>query len=260
MPAALQLARALNAPLHLIHVTEGEQMANAKEVDTARGHFAAYAKELVERGGFPAPAHTATLVDGPAARTLLDFAAGARFMVLASHGRGGLMATLIGSVADKIVRGATVPTLVIPLGASESLAGPILVGVDGSPEAEEGVALAREIAPLLGAKLAFVRAWRIPTPVSVEFAGYPADLATTMEDAATSYLAGLAKPGEQTVCALGSAVDVITQAADQLNAGLVVLTSHGKGFAHRIALGSVTDGALHTLKRPVLVVPVGSRS
>ena len=41
-------------------------------------------------------------------------------IVMSSHGRGGLSRMLIGSVTDKILRGASCPVLVVPLEKKES--------------------------------------------------------------------------------------------------------------------------------------------
>ena len=35
------------------------------------------------------------------------------------------------------------------------------------------------------------------------------------------------------------------------------MTSHGKGLATRVALGSTTDRVMHSLHRSLLIVPVG---
>lgn len=48
---------------------------------------------------------------------------GAELIVLASMGRGGFSRTVLGSVADKVVRGAASPVLVIPPEESEETAG-----------------------------------------------------------------------------------------------------------------------------------------
>ncbi len=60
--------------------------------------------------GFRVTAETCT---GPVAETILDYAAGIRadLIVMSTHGRSGLARWFIGSVADKIVRGARLPVL-----------------------------------------------------------------------------------------------------------------------------------------------------
>jgi nucleotide-binding universal stress UspA family protein len=161
---------------------------------------------------------------------------------------------VVGSVADKIVRGSVVPVLIEP-GTDEpkppSPNRPVLVGLDGSDEAERGLAAARA----LGLPVVILRTYSIPPPVGIEFATYPADLATTLEDAAKAYLAGVAKSGEKTILRQGDATTAILEAAEELDASLIVLTSTGKGLTKRVALGSTTDRVIHGTQRPVLVIP-----
>ena len=255
LPAALTLARGLGSPLHLLSVTDEDAAPTPADVDRARAIFHAYAEGLMARCGAADVPHQATLVRGSAAEVILDFAVGARMVVLGSHGRGGMHAAVIGSVADKVVRGASRPTLVVPGEGGHALDGPLLVALDGSKAAECGLASARELASALKANVILVRAWSIPPPASVEFAAYPADLGTTMEEAARAYLTETALPGEQTFCLFASPVDALAEVATKVAAGAIVLTSQGKGFLKRVTLGSTTDRVLHAIRLPILVVP-----
>ena len=60
--------------------------------------------------GFHVSAETCA---GPVAETILDYARdiSADIIVMSTHGRSGLARWFIGSIADKIVRGATLPVL-----------------------------------------------------------------------------------------------------------------------------------------------------
>jgi nucleotide-binding universal stress UspA family protein len=259
LPIAAKLAAIYGATIQCVYVVDKDEVAQAGELDRARQVFASYVEGLAGSHGLGDVRLTATVVEGSPARGVLDVASSARMVVLGSHGRSGLQSALIGSVADKIVRGATVPTLVVPMGGPQALdSKPILVALDGSREAEAGLELARELAAALGAQVALVRAYSVPPPAGIEFVAYPVDLVTTLQEGAEEYVAKTAREGERSFVVLGSPVDAIQQVADQLDAGLVVMTSHGKGFAQRVALGSSTDRAMHTLKRPLLVVPVAA--
>ena len=93
--------------------------------------------------------------------------------------------------------------------------------------------------------------------MGIEFAAYPADLFSSLEQAAQEYLNQVAKPGEQTMLMQGDATSAILEAAENVDAGLIVLTSTGKGLTKRIALGSTTDRVIHGTARAVLVLPQG---
>ena len=54
----------------------------------------------------------------------------------------------------------------------------------------------------------------------------------------------------------GTPVAEILMVADQLNADLIVLGSHGKGLINYAFLGSVAEKVLHKTHRPVMIIPL----
>ena len=54
------------------------------------------------------------VVEGPAARALLETARGADLLVVGSRGRGGFMGLLLGSTSHQVVTHATCPVVVVP--------------------------------------------------------------------------------------------------------------------------------------------------
>jgi nucleotide-binding universal stress UspA family protein len=253
VPSALALAAALNAPLAFVHVHSGEGPVNAGR-EHGEEVFRNYAKTLDVSA---APYTTATVVAGSPAEAILEFAKGARMIVIASHGRSGFRASLLGSVADKVVRGADLPVLVVPAVETTPAVGtgPLVVALDGSEHAEKGLALARELGAALKAEIVCVRSYDLMPPPYAEISYYAPDLSEGLETDATDYLKRTAKPGEKMVVARGLADAVIIEAAEQTKASAVVMTTQGMGLARRIALGSTTDRVLHALKRPLLIVP-----
>jgi nucleotide-binding universal stress UspA family protein len=255
---AALLARLYGLPVAFVHVVdEGEGASGPREVERAADLFAGYAREFAERLGLDRAAVSTEVRRGAPAASVVEMAAEARFLVIATHGRGGFKATFIGSVADKVVRSAKVPVFVIP-GVENP--GPVdvrtvLVALDGSPEADRALALGREIAGLMGAKVALLRVFRIPPPVGIEFTYYAPETLDSLERSAREYMAGVALPGEQSFIVQGDPATLIVQAAGDLDAGLVVMGSRGKGLATRLALGSTTDRVMHSLRRPLLIVP-----
>ena len=55
-----------------------------------------------------------SIVEGPAAKVLLDAAARADVVVVGSRGRGGFRELLIGSVSQQVVHHSPVPVVVVP--------------------------------------------------------------------------------------------------------------------------------------------------
>lgn len=64
----------------------------------------------------------AEMVRGPIAEEVFRVAdeAGARLIVLGSHGHGLLYNVLVGSVAESVIKDATVPVLLVPSSSSET--------------------------------------------------------------------------------------------------------------------------------------------
>ena len=62
-------------------------------------------------------------------------------------------------------------------------------------------------------------------------------------------------PAEQAYANLGAPVDEIHNAADALNADLIVIGTHGKSGL-KLLLGSTANGVLHNVKCDVLAVKV----
>ena len=260
LPYAALLARLDGTAVEFVHVVDHEGVEEARELADARATFNTYAGKLAEQWGLAK--YNSTVAEGPAAATILESAPSASYIVLASHGHGGFHAMFVGSVADKVVRGATVPVLLVPGVGAPIVPDPrraVLIGLDGSEPAEKALQLGRELARQMGSPVALIQAWMIPVQTMATYDGYgyyPADdLFASLLGAAEEYLKRTAAPGEKALIAQGPAAMVIVDTAAKLDAGLVVVATAGKGLAARIALGSTTDRLMHSLHRPLLVVP-----
>ena len=100
-----------------------------------------------------------------------------------------------------------------------------------------------------------MRSWDILPPPSVEYSYAVPQLSEGLEEEARAYMAKTAKPEEEQIVGRGRADAVIVQAAEASGASIVFMTTQGMGLARRIALGSTTDRVLHSLRRPLFVVP-----
>jgi nucleotide-binding universal stress UspA family protein len=247
------------------HDEENPDARTAEMIEKGRAYIQAYLAAhaaSVRARGFDV--ETVVAVGGAAdevLRTAADKASD--LIVIATHGRDGLARFRLGSVADKIIRHATCPTLVIGPNVEVELAPyalkRILVPLDGSSLAEEALPIASWIARAEGASLDLVRVVSVaPVAYDESMGGYPMDLMSAMEDAAATYLSRVAgaltaRHEVSTTLLIGSAGEQILDYSKSSGCGLVVLASHGRtGFA-RAALGSVADRALHG-PAPVLIL------
>lgn len=82
--------------------------------DEARTYLEEVAEEVRDRLGDDAPVVDVAVLEGAPAEAILDFRreSGADLLAVATHGRGGFARVVLGSVADKVVRGSVVPVLV----------------------------------------------------------------------------------------------------------------------------------------------------
>ncbi len=208
---------------------------------------------------------TTKLAEGNPATQIL--AAAAEFapdvLVIATHGRSGISRWRLGSVADKVIRGACSNTLVIGPKASErdlwmdaDMVRPfkaVLVPLDGSVLGDRALPIAAEMAEKFDSELHLVRV--VSLPVMGEDIGNVIDM---LIEAAGHHLTEVAKrypvtAGVKTKVLLGAASAVLDDYIEVQNVDLVVMTSHGRGGLARAALGSVTDRLLGG-QAPVLVV------
>jgi nucleotide-binding universal stress UspA family protein len=99
---------------------------------------------------------------GNAVPFLIEESRTARLLVLGSRGLGGFTGMLAGSTAVALVAHGHCPVAVIRGRKGDDAppsAGPVVVGVDGSPASESAVALAFDEASVRGAELVAVHTW-----------------------------------------------------------------------------------------------------
>lgn len=127
--AAVEMAKAFGASLHLLHVLEAEPAYTA--YGFTPDEFPAihlFQQEARKRAGVKLDELLATvpsdisdvrtkLVEGAPLHVILDYSKEIRadLVVLGSHGHGVVASILLGSVAEGLVRKAEYPTLVVPV-------------------------------------------------------------------------------------------------------------------------------------------------
>ena len=131
---AISLAKAFNAQLQLFHVVEPEPSYTAYGFtpdefpalhayqDEARRRAASQLAELLTQVQLELPDAGSQITEGSPLHSLLDYVHESRadLVVLGSHGHGVIASLLLGSVAEGMVRKATVPTLIVPASAKSS--------------------------------------------------------------------------------------------------------------------------------------------
>lgn len=191
-------------------------------------------------------------------------------IAMATHGRSGLNRFLLGSVAEKVLRGTSNPLLLARAREQASADGEaalqtMIVPLDGSELAESVLPTAVEMAKRLGMGIVLFRAYHIPYNAYAGDEGYYAinfdELMGSMRDEANEYLAK--KAGEvkklgldkvSTVSKEGFAGDEIIAAGRSTPNGLIAMSSHGRSGMKRWVLGSVAETVVRHSTDPVLVL------
>ncbi|BBG01346.1 MULTISPECIES: universal stress protein [Pseudonocardia] len=198
---------------------------------------------------------THDLLVGSPKRALLDEAGAAALLVLGSRGRGGFVGLLTGSVSMALPAAAPCPVVVVRGAGVPD--GPVVVGVDGSPEGALALRYAVESAARLGTSVLAVRAWshdRIDPYVLelVRSDGVEDDERRQLEKSVLP--ARQARPDVpiETELVRGHPAQALLEAGQR--AQLLVVGSRGNGGVTGMLLGSISRSVLHHAHCPVAVL------
>jgi nucleotide-binding universal stress UspA family protein len=268
------LARAFGATLELVHVLEEPIMFDLLPSLLLPDRQAAekYLRDLAADMPEDIAVVTYVLRGNPTDELLkLTENVEGAILVMSTHGRGGLGRIMYGSVADKVLRGATVPVALVRGGVDVQVTHlhSILVPVDGSELSELGLAMAVDLARHSGATLSMVRvvepiwasAYGAFAEASILASPQILEVEEQLQADARAYLDAIANELREQGLRVGWEVrggrpaDEIIRAAETTSADLIVIATHGHGGMRRFALGSVTNEVLHRGLTPMVAIP-----
>ncbi|MGB7951616.1 MAG: universal stress protein [Candidatus Binatia bacterium] len=213
-----------------------------------------------------------TVERGVADKIIIEKAGGDKdtLIAMATRGRSGIHRWLMGSVAEKVLRGATNPLLLVrgdEEGKSDGKAAPkkVVVPLDGSPMAETVLPYAVDLAQRLGLAIELARVYDVPltsyTGVDAPYIPNQSKLRDRVREEAGAYLE--AKVNQlhadgvdkvSSVLLVGSGADEIIDLAHSTPDNLIAMCTHGRSGVRRWALGSVTEKVVRHSGDPVLIV------
>ena len=235
--------------------------------ETATARATSLRDEATERG----LETTAATREGIPAKEIVDYAAEHDIDAIAigTSGRGGVARAVIGSVADKVVRTASVPVLTISPDAADVAEGnptvnSILLPTDGSDTAMAAARLGMEFAADLEASvhlLSVIDSDRDRVLSRLSGSDSEADLdADERREGAIDALETLATDARSlglnvvTETSTGHPADEIVDYAESASIDLIAMGTAGRGGFDRYLLGSVTDSVVRTATVPVLTI------
>jgi nucleotide-binding universal stress UspA family protein len=163
-----------------------------------------------------------------------------------------------GSTAHHLIRTMNTPMLVAH--RAKPVIERVLVPADISPAADIIIPLGRWVADLLGARLSILHVVEA-IPYTAEFPSLVDHTQFTQwsEERFKGIVERHISPeNAQIISREGATDEVIVREVENLNADLVILGSHGKGWVDRLLVGSTTFRLLNRLPTSLLVVPVGA--
>ncbi len=202
---------------------------------------------------------------GQAAREILAAVEdqAADLLVIGTHGRGGVEHLLLGSVAEKLVRRAPCPVMVVPPAANPEtgvLFSRILCPVDGSAASADAVAFALSLARETDGELTLLYVVE-PVPASGEFGALDTEEYRRLgETHAQSVLTAAVPPETREWCrvhehvAFGKPSERILDTARTGQADVIVMGVRGRGAIDLMAFGSTTNDVIRRAACPVLAV------
>lgn len=187
---------------------------------------------------------------------------GAQLVVLGNRGHSGLIRLLLGSVAERVVRSAHCPVLVV---RTHQPTGEMLIATDLSDPGMTAVARGANEAKKLGLHATVIHCVDIPGTLLASLSSLgpvpPVPDAETLEELQATasellkaQLVRLGFEADITVCVSERADSEILRIAEERDVQLIVVGSHGRTGLSRLALGSTSESIVRHAHCNVLAV------
>ena len=282
LPIAEGIAQVTGASLHLAHVHvphppeallantqfqyEGVNMDEYDDHD--RGWERSYLDALAQRVSRESSAEVDTaLLEGELLPTLQDYASRVKAdaVVVSTHSRTGVRRVWMGSVAEALIRAGDLPILAVhaeegePVGPPQSIRN-MLIPLDGSELAEAILPPAVDLALAFSARVTLLQVISSRFPSTNGLVPALPQHWTEALQAGEDYLERIARRlrtrglrVEPMVMAHPKPSQAIRDVADEVDADLIAMATHGYSGMKRALFGSVAEDVLRHTRTPLLV-------
>lgn len=282
LPLARCFAGSLQVPVELLAVVDIAEIARSVAaehgaiirtlVDDATRRFDDYLEGVAKN--FPCGKVHWSVQRGNAAEAIIESAQAKKqtLIAMATHGRSGLDRWLVGSVTEKVLRGASNSTLVVRAKEEKKPAWEmatlkrVIVPLDGSELSERILPYVEELAKDLDLEVMLIRVYggllaagdgfynpgQIDAIIARLRAESVAYLARKTDDIKTKGLNNVSFAAKE-----GLDADEIIAMAGETPDTLIAMCTHGRSGVQRWALGSVTETVVRHSDNPVLVLRAG---
>lgn len=235
-------------------------------VQTETRKYLAQQKAVLERDGYGVHLEISR---GDTAAAIIQVAddLNADLVAMTTHGRTGIGRMTLGSVADRVVRSAHLPILLVraasPKTDKETIQ-KILLPLDGSVLSEQALPIARAVARDSGGSVLLLKAIEALEDIDLaELYNHQVDehgIPTDWQNEAHLYLERMQKKltfadvSSDYHVIVGRPAEAILHVAEQESCDLVVMSTHGRSGIGRWVYGSVASKVLHETECPLLLV------
>jgi nucleotide-binding universal stress UspA family protein len=283
LPYGRILARTFQIPVELMEVLDIAGMAShvaaekARRLDTVVTEGERSSEQYLKKiaSSFSGVNVGCTVERGRPEDVIVEKAAADKttLIAMATHGRSGMSRWLLGSIAEKVLRAATNPLLLVraseeALTEGEAVLRSIIVPLDGSELAESVLPTAVKFARLLNVGMVLFRAYELPASAYYGRENYLPnyeELKNRVKEQAQDYLdkriEAIKAEGVQRVSSVlieGSGPNEIIDYARKTPNALITMCTHGRSGVKRWVLGSVTEKVVRHSGDPVLVMRGGA--
>lgn len=290
LPYARTFSSKLNVPVELMCVIDVADMSLYRPRDDDGGDILPLLEDTVKRSeqyledvarSFVGTSLKCTVTRGKPEHVIIERAAADKntLITMATHGRSGLNRWLIGSVAEKVIRGSSNAVLLVRATEPAESAGKatlktVIVPLDGSELAESVLPTVVDLVKTLKLEVILVRAFNVPVnlyagtstdrPSYEEIQKHLRGLQKQFKTEAHDYLEKKAEELKQlglndvTVAfPEGNGADQIIALAQKTPDSFIAMSTHGRSGVTRWVLGSVTENVVRHSDKPVLVIRAG---
>jgi nucleotide-binding universal stress UspA family protein len=281
LPYARFLARRLRLPVELLHVIDVAELGRRVPPDKAE-FLNDILASVIRRTEDYLKSLAATFRDIPVSCTVEKGAAAAEFIIdkaaadpetlidMATHGYSGIKRWLLGSVSEKVLRGARNHLLLARAEQSkpedEATLKTVIVPLDGSALAEKALPVVAELANRVKLAVVLFRAYTLPaSALAADPEAYylvsDEKLIAGLREEAVGYLEKKAQAIKEmgiekvsSIAEYGVAADEIISLGKKTPDSLIAMCTHGQSGVKRWVLGSVTETVVRHSGDPVLVI------
>ncbi|MDH5695582.1 MAG: universal stress protein [Dehalococcoidia bacterium] len=272
IPYAEALAGVFGSEVVLVCVCEPAESQYCHMHQLYIEKMAGQMKDRIKDYGIGVVAVSPVVLTGEPAGEIIDYAEknNIGLIIMASHGRSGIMPWAMGSISNKVTHKTGTPVLLIrarvpyPEVDRRQILNKVLLPLDGSEAGEAAVPYIQELIARLESEVILFgvvpAGQHVRTVGGLDFVHYPEEHLELIKAEAKEYLERVyhrlsgGKGSVRIELKVGDVAHEIIKFAEETNAGFVAISAHGHSGIGKWVFGSIAHKILHASNTPVLLV------